>query len=283
MATAPKRKYAFSTRTDTITSEVMLVTPELAEEWLGKNSHNRPVRQKRVDDLAAAIKRGEWKMNGDAIRFSKTDVLLDGQHRLWAIVMAEQPVESLVMTGLDDGVQETMDTGARRNLKDALTLRGVTNANKVAATLAYWFRYSTGQVRYVNARPSIAQAIELLDANPGIVEAIKVANRVLDHISGVSAAMLASAYYELSTIDDEAAEEFFARLADGVNLGPHSPILIYRRQLERQLAGGGAKASTVIHHALLIKAWNFWRDGIEIDRLNWKASGMNAENFPEPH
>lgn len=46
---------------------VFLVTPERAAEWLAENNdHNRPFLPSWAADLCAAIKRGEWRLNGES-------------------------------------------------------------------------------------------------------------------------------------------------------------------------------------------------------------------------
>lgn len=264
-------------------TEIILVTPDIAEDWLGRNSHNRTLRNSQVTFLAGAITRGEWKLNGDAIRWSSDGVLLDGQHRLWAIIEADTPVETMVTWGLDPETQETMDAGARRSLKDALQLRGIPSAIAMAAAVTYWWRYQNGAVRYGNTRPSVAQGVAVFDNNPGLREAMSEAGRLRGRYR-VSQAMATAAIYEFQAIDPDAAGVFVDKLFSGIGLEEGSPILALRRWLERQsISGAGARASTVVTHALFIKAWNAYRDGRSVDQLNWKAAGMHAEAFPEAH
>lgn len=270
----------FQTKTPKPASGVVKITPTMAEAWLGKNSHNRGLRNRQVDVIAQAIKRGEWVMNGDAIRFSKNDVLLDGQHRLWAIVESEMAVESLVITGLDDEAQETMDLGARRNLKDTLSLRGESNALHLSAALTYFWRFDNDQVRNLSAKPTIAQALRLLADNPDVKQACTAVARMknLKRFS-LSQGMLATVWLQFHRIDEEGAEYFFSHLVSGIDLKEGSPILALRRYLELN-ATSGAKSNAVMHHALFIKAWNAYREGRNIDKVMWKTTGVNAEAFP---
>lgn len=265
----------------TVESKVVKITPKMAEEWLGRNSHNRPIRNTRVEELVGAIERGEWMVNGDAIRFAADGSLLDGQHRLWAIALAGKPVESVVTTGLATYAQETMDLGARRNLRDALTLRGEVNANMVAAIVALKWRLDQGLIR-TTRKPTVAQGIAVLDAHPALREAKAVASRANDRFK-VSGAVVGVCWYEFASIDGDAADAFFDKLVTGTNLMEGSPILALRRHLERMTAAGtGARANALQTHALFIKAWNAYREGRHVDNLIWRAAGTNAEPFPAP-
>lgn len=264
-----------------IEAKVMKITPQMAEEWLGRNSHNRPIRNARVEELVGVIERGEWFLNGDSIRFDANGVLSDGQHRLWAIALSGITVESLVVTGLASEAQETIDVGARRNLKDVLSLRGETNASMLAAVLNVKWKLDQGLIR-TTRRPSIQQALAVLDANPALRDAKGAANKIGDRFK-VSSAVVGVCWYEFQSIDPDDADVFFEKLATGVALQEGEAILALRRYMETQTAGGpGAKSSALMTHALFIKAWNYYREGRHIERLMWRAAGTNAEPFPTP-
>jgi hypothetical protein len=99
-------------------TETIKITPQLAVEWLEKNTLNRNINQYRVYSYANDMKLGQWKLNGDTIRFAKDGTLLDGQHRLWAIVEAGIPVTMMVVFDLDEDVRTTIDTGRPRSTAD---------------------------------------------------------------------------------------------------------------------------------------------------------------------
>lgn len=275
-----------TTTTSPVEAAVERITPEIAEDWLGRNSHNRTLRNRHVTTLAGAMSRGEWVVNGDAIRFAADGTLLDGQHRLWAIIEAETAIDSLVIRGLPNEAQETMDAGARRNLADALKLRGETNALNLASIVTYHWRMDQGQVRTVSTRPTVQQAIAHLDRHPALRDFVGLARSMNSRLR-LSAAMVGAVAYQLDSIDGDSAAEFWRRLDSGAGLDEGSPILHLRRYLETQALattgrGGGRSTSVVTVHALIIKAWNHWRGGEEIGRLLWRSTGTNAEAFPVP-
>src|ERR1700757_3825044 len=95
----------------------MLVTPELAAEWLRKNTHNRPLRRNVVEALARDIVAGNWVPTHQGVAFYDDETLFDGQHRLSAIVRAQKPVAVLVTFGIpkkqpgNTGPGDTVDRG----------------------------------------------------------------------------------------------------------------------------------------------------------------------------
>lgn len=99
------------------------ITPEMAMAWLdGHNVHNRPLRQARVDRYVRDMRLGRWQLTHQGIAFSKDGVLIDGQHRLWAIVESGCTIKILVHHGLPIASQTVIDTAEPRNVRDRLYL-----------------------------------------------------------------------------------------------------------------------------------------------------------------
>jgi hypothetical protein len=77
----------------------IIITPELAQEWLDRGGTNRKITRRRIDAMAAAIQRGEWRLTGEAIKLDHEGRVRDGQNRLHAIAQAGIPVRSAVARG----------------------------------------------------------------------------------------------------------------------------------------------------------------------------------------
>jgi len=116
----------------------MLITPTMASNWLeNANNRNRPVSQAAVDRYARDMRAGRWRLTHEGIAFDPSGVLLDGQHRLWAIVYAETPVEMHVWFDVATDSLMVIGGGRGRSLVDHLRLGGgLGDVNKdVLATL----------------------------------------------------------------------------------------------------------------------------------------------------
>jgi hypothetical protein len=99
--------------------QVIEITPTQAAEWLAMNiESNRPINRKRVSFYADQIKRDLWKVSHQGIAFDKNERLLDGQHRLTAIVEADVPVQMAVIYGAETTTFDILDAGMGRSLKD---------------------------------------------------------------------------------------------------------------------------------------------------------------------
>jgi hypothetical protein len=85
-----------------VTFHLEYVTPELASYYLSlSHEDNRPLDQHKAWKLELAIRNDEWKLNNHLIAFDPEGRLVDGQHRLHAIVKAGVGVDIGVVRGLE--------------------------------------------------------------------------------------------------------------------------------------------------------------------------------------
>lgn len=241
------------------------ITPALAAELLKKNTRNRPLKKAHVSRLANMMERGQWRFNGDPIRISKTDKILDGQHRLHAIVESNQGQYAQVTTGLEDDVFTTIDVGRTRSHGDHLSLLGYENGPSIAsaARIAMFFdqdgRFSMG----MRAKVSPEDIVVYVDKHPGIVEAVnKYAVRAKKILPGPIAA---GCYYVFSMIDEKAATEYLEAVIEGANLKDGSPALAVRNRFIT-MRGNNAAGSThrLLVTKMLVHGFNYFRTGKEL-------------------
>lgn len=272
------------------TAEVMTVTPPLAARWIELNTHNRPLKQQFVTDLANRMLRGEWQLNGEAVKLSLTDQILDGQHRLWALVEASQTdpdvhIETFVIFGLPPETQDSMDSGLKRSLADVLSMHGETGATNLAATLNRLHIWELGEsaLRYAGrSRLSAPQALAMLEANPDIRDAIRVAGRISRRLSyALSVTLIAPCLYRFHALDERDSVAFWNQVSTGENLQRHDPVYELRQAIFKN-AQRQQKWPPLVMHALIIKAWNAFREGRQVQLLTWRAGGSRPEPFPEP-
>jgi hypothetical protein len=121
-----------------IKTEWEMITPDRAVELLERNTINRPLRQHYIEGLADMMRRGEWGKTHEGIAVDEAGNILDGQHRLWAIVESGVTLAMLVSYGQSRGTRLFIDSGLRRTLHDAITLVGSTHvaAGHVATATA---------------------------------------------------------------------------------------------------------------------------------------------------
>lgn len=266
-------------------TQIVELTPELAEKLLEANTHNRAISPYRLNQLTEQILADEWVLNGEAIKIAADGTLLDGQHRCAAVVKAGKSIETLVITGLPNMSQETMDTGKSRTLADILALRGIPNAVSVASVVTGILaaeRYGFGNAFVRNNTTVITNgaALQRLENDPfilGIPERVATAARNSD----LTMKVLGTLYYFFHQINPEDAEFFIDRLEDGADLDEGSPILVLRKAAKALKEAKGARNARYLG-AVVIKAWNAYREGKSIRLLAWRQGGAKPEAFPEP-
>jgi len=74
------------------------VTPELAKSWLDANELDRPVSELDVQKYAAHMEAGLWQpLSHNGIAFTEDGMLLDGLHRLHAVIRCGKTVPMVVV------------------------------------------------------------------------------------------------------------------------------------------------------------------------------------------
>jgi len=107
-------------------TEEIEVTPALAEEWLAtRNTHNRPMSQPYVRELAVELAEGRWTPTHQGIAFDELGALLDGQHRLAAIVRAQVAVRMLVTWDVPRAAFAAVDQHRKRTGGQMLAMSGI--------------------------------------------------------------------------------------------------------------------------------------------------------------
>ena len=270
-------------------SRIEVISPKKAERILEENNvRNRELRESRVATLAAAIKRGEWKLTGDAIVFDVDGVLLNGQHRLAACVVAGMPIEVLVLRNLPAESQDVMDNTLSRRLGDALTLRGEVNVHRLAAGINWYARMvraeATGNVHPSTEalRPSIPMLLQLFDENQGLRDGVREQSPLYQSGLRLRAGAAIGLWYRLHLIDADDNRIFWDQVRTGANLPEDSPILALRRLSQAERRSTRDRQPDFRWVAMAIKAWNFWREGRSAKVLTWHGGGGKPEAWPEP-
>lgn len=246
-----------------VTHKTMQVGAAQAEKWLASNVSNRNVRASRVRNYATAMTEGRWLYTADPIRFDEDGRLIDGQHRLMAVVRAGVEVPMQVVRGLDRQARDAVDTGAVRTASDALKVRGFTHTPQLAATvpLVNWL-LKDAPYAATYTRDEVVHWVEVHD---GLAETVELAVRNRNLLPCQLAPFAAAHYAARRAASDDAAPEtfFIEQLVETIGLTTASPALATRRYLlgtreNKGTQGKSAKAATVL---ALLDGYRRFRDG----------------------
>lgn len=269
--------------------EVLEVDPDMARAWMESMAPNRKVSRVNLENLMKAMEQGRWHTDGSPIKFDREGHLIDGQHRLLAVINTGKSQTFMVVFGVERASMTTLDTGKTRSRGDVLAIHdpNLVDVNSVAAAATIMFRWDSG-IRGNNLRNAYVSNDEVVtyyDKNKDeIVEGTRQGRRLMRHIGAGSGQSFALCYYLFTNIDAEDAEFFWDRLVDGQGLEIGNPIYALRELLAREARNPETRERmrADVSVALTIKAWNAYRRGEEIKLLHFKVGGAHPEKYPEP-
>lgn len=254
-----------------------MVTPKLAEEILNHNTFNRALRPGKVEQIARDIMAGLWKKNGATVVIAKDNVLLDGQHRLFAVIESDTPVPMIVVRNADKDVLPTIDTGISRNYSDYRKLSAKGNGetfsypNELSAALRLVQWYDTRWPAFPSGRgkglPSHQELDAFLELHPGLPDRVaEVA--AFSKLKKLGSAMTTAFVYAMAhQSHPEQAEQWLQILKTGDAPINHPANVLREKLIGRQLSG--KKLDTPTRLVFLIKSWNAFAQGKQIASIRW--------------
>ncbi|WP_370291532.1 hypothetical protein [Nocardioides sp.] len=255
------------------------VDPATAKRWLGRNYSNRGLRDAKVASFARDMAGGNWQMTGEGIKFSPEGKLLDGQHRLHAIVKANTTVMMLVIRNVSESAQSVMDTGTARTASDGLGFRGHQHTSTLAATGRLALQVERGDWGN-NFAPTHSEIYEWIDANPGIVRSAEL-SRSWSRNTDCPRSMVAYTHFRLAKIDVFDAANFWNAASEKIGLREGDPVIA----MTNRFAEARRNRQPLTRSEFLsgiYRAWNYRRDGkpLRILKINSAKGGMIP--IPEP-
>ena len=273
-----------------VTESKQWVTPETARRVLDTNTRNRPLREAHVQRLMGEMASGRWQYNGEALKWSTANELLDGQHRLTALSRMPDnfgPLLFLLVRGLPPEAQDTMDQGAIRKAHEQLNIGGIPASQYVTSAVRIYVPWMEGRlfIDVKQQRPSNPEVVEWVKDHPREVAALVILDNGhgLRKVKAARPSLVLAVLLRLRNIDADAQAEFTRLLTTGLNLTAGHPIYALRERLD-YINQSKIRTPDREYIAMFVHAWNLWRSGKTINAKNLGAFARNrtAENFPEP-
>lgn len=258
-------------------SELVDITPEIAQAWLGKAGEgHRTISGPKVNKITRDITSGEFLVTANGIGFNSDGRLIDGRHRLSAVIDAGLPIRSWVVFGLDPKAIDVTDDGRPRSQSDIFKMAKELHYTNLASLVSHVWRYERKMWTRSTMTPTKPEAKKWLLEHPECRESVVLGARAAPVMAPTVAA---AAHYIFAKIDKAQADRFLEQLITGVGLGMDDPV---RRLRERMLSDKmeKRKMTTVERFAITIKAWNTSRRGIPLKHLRWAREGRAREAFP---
>ena len=261
-------------------SRVIKITPEKAEQMLAANAANRPLSKSTVRGFAEAMRRGDWLVTHQGIAVDSNGVLVDGQHRLAAIIEAQLPVEVTVFSEVAPDTFDVLDTGKRRNAADVLAIEGEKSSTLLAAMVrTVWLYHNRRDGSWSGGSAAVTnhQIVQTLAAHPRIRDFAGLGERIANETGMIKSAAGASAYLieQANRAWKARLEDWYDGIIDGTGLAKNDPRLVFRRTMftmaRRQAGIVQRRRDTREHVALHLKAFNAWAADQPLSSLRFAA------------
>lgn len=191
------------------------ITPALAKIMLGMNTQNRKLKKNHVQNMVRDIQNGLWQLNGSSICVCSDGTLLDGQHRLHAIIKADKSIETIVVRGLPKDARDTIDSGTKRTVSDRISMNGASYATSQSSVANFLISVAHNTPRSVTAsQQEVLSVIENHDLIPSCTVADKAFPRVGTLLAGLH-------YIACYQDNHQKADEFIAVFKKGVPTYEH--------------------------------------------------------------
>jgi hypothetical protein len=259
-------------------SYLMVVTPDKAQEWLRTVKEDRLLREKWAQTLSKDMKSGRWMVTPQGIVLDEDGNVIDGQHRLRAVVIAGVPVEFWVTEGAPRETYQVLDGGRSRTLADRLTAIGTPHAPQLAALARRVYCWKTDQPMADRVPATHLELQEVIDTDPLIKKAAVFAHRWRGKPVPTTAAF---GWWLFNQVDSEDATWYMERLRDGHELDLGHPILTLRNRLYREHRPGEFVKQQVVA-AWMITCWNKYRAGESYGKIQSPSNPWTNNNYPHP-
>lgn len=251
------------------------ITPSIAAVWLARNTRNRPLRQNLINTYCEDMANDRWQLNGETIKISDEGEILDGQHRLHAILKSKKTMRMTVVRGLPRESFHTIDTGMKRTGAQILGIAGISNATTVASACRWLVMLTKGKSATYKNNVAPPELFEAADRYPLVhhfsTRHMQKGIKNLLPSACMSVMVLASEKYGQQIVDD-----FMNAFGSGEGLKKADPVYELR---ERLIANSTRVAKLTLQTvvAITVKAVRAYAQSKTVGVLRWSPN----EEFPE--
>jgi hypothetical protein len=272
----------------------MKLSPALAAEWADLIFEGqRDLGRGHVKNLSARMAAGQWFDNGEPIAFDWYGRIINGQHRIYAVIDSGVTVDVTVIYGMDPIAYLHMDeiTSVR---KPEHYLKGWRSIKKAITAYRWMQDFQEYDHRAKKEGGDFRGFVSIgrrsgtkWDANRESVlswvwrhqDAIEHVTTTVGHKDAkpiMPPQGLVGGFYLWIYLDSpRLADEFFGRLIDGVGLTRTSSVYALRKRLLELKTEAMKKMGTSVpyyeYSALLINAWNAFLESQPLQKVTFNA------------
>lgn len=140
-------------RGNTLKVSVEIISPSSAKQYLARNfEDNRKLSPKNVARHVSSMLKGSWLISTDCIGFDTLGRLVNGQHRLTAVVQSDTSQPFIVVRNLPVRSAQVLDLGKKRMMDERLCIAGKTLSRTLCSvvrnTLTCYTDNYIGTIKY---------------------------------------------------------------------------------------------------------------------------------------
>ena len=268
------------------TSIVETITPQKAQEYLNTSKGNRNISKPVVDSYAITMKSGGWLLNGEAIVFDQEGHLINGHHRLHAVIKSGVPIESFVTRGVSDKAFVTFDCGRHRTVGQLIGMQGVKHYNSVSSVVSTAFRLMNGyEISECNSLRNLGKTnADMMDCfnkdREAFIEAGAFGVEMRNKAPFVDGSMVGGSYYFLTKkggYSKDFVRTFFEDLCQ-YDTSNNEMVNMLRMRFIKAKTSNTMKLPRSVAFALLVKTWNLYVTCTSVKQLKYTAE---AEDYPK--
>lgn len=254
-----------------ITTMTERIGPDVARAYLALNlPNNRTYRSNYATELALEMKQGRWRESGDPIRFDTNGHLIDGQHRLNAVILANVALPFVVMRGIAADAVHVIDTGKSRRPADALKVAGFLSTALLASTARILLRVKEGPITIRHYRqPSHAELIDVVRRHPALYES----TLVIRPVRGIRPSLTVAMHYIGKQLLElpSAAEAFVKVVNSGIPNYAGDPVHMLREKMLHE-RGSGKRSMDAASLLAMAHVWNHFSKGSPLKFLRFPVA-----------
>lgn len=255
--------------------EMVLVAPETASRWLAASPGNRSTSKGTVSKYARMMGAGRWYITGtDAICFDTNGHLINGHHRLLAVIESGAHVWMEVARNVPAEARDVIDSGKARSFADRKQFEGERIPHLLAAVARWLYRYDHNDMKS-SAPVADMELDDSIRRHPMVRGAVaRIDDSRAPLIRNAPIAFVLTLAMEK---DEQAADEWVSGLRTGLGFNsPDDPTYVLHKRLQQNRTAK-QKERPITIAAFAVKSWNARRLGKPLRILKWNT---DVEDFP---
>lgn len=252
-----------------IQTQIETVNPTIATAYLSTNTKNqRNVTINHVNHLTQQMESGQWLLTGEPIIFDKLGKLINGQHRMHAVVKSGASIQFLVIRGVEPESFMAIDRGKTRTNGNIFAINGTQNSTLIASATMGVINYrrallaNEGKGGSLNSavRASSGDVLHEYNQHPSEYDyTASIVYKTKKLIAPSVCATVASLAMIDAGHNKEFVMHFWESFVTGAGLNDGDPILTFRNKIAENNSAKSKLPKNILT-MMTVKAWNCYAE-----------------------